>query len=378
MTARRQKLYDTLMIAVDTDTVNNLSDAFIFEVPCDIYHNCLDSKDLDIIVDKIFTYYRAHGFPYFDMSDDDIIKEYKKFMKFDMSKLVIDNNELNQIMHGLNITNNFFPNMWDVKCKNMRTPMEVFNDDVLFKKAIRKRISMSDCSLRPFGVRKGLKIYSGTQSVSGFRPSIAKCIVEDLFKGAKSNSISVLDPCMGWGGRLFGCVTSDIVETYAGFEVSPDTVEGLRCLKDKLIDLKLVTDTDIDIIEMPFEESDLMLQTYDPFDLVLTSPPYFDIEKYSYNSDQSFIKFNTYEKWLDGFLRPMIELSHKHLKTNGYLALNVGYGSLYDDTYAIMKDVFGNIDREYKMRLSKMCGRGIDKKTVKFKYEPIIVSKKLC
>jgi tRNA1(Val) A37 N6-methylase TrmN6 len=374
MTARRQKLHDELMQASKQNMIDSLSDEKILEIPCDIYHNCLTAEENEIIVDRVFKYYRSVGFPYYDMSDEDILKEYKKFMAYKMTDLVVEDDEINQIMHGLNLTNNFFPNMWEVQCKEMLTPKQVFDDDVLFKKALAKRIKMSDCPLRPFGIRKAIKIFSGTQSVSGFRPSVAKCLVETLFPNRKT--VGVLDPCMGWGGRLFGCVTSPVVDRYVGFDVATETVEGLRCLKDKLFDLKLISDTDVDIIEGAFEESRFQLNMHDKFDLVLTSPPYFDIEKYSDDPEQSFLKFKTYEEWVEGFLKPSIELSHGALKNNGYIAFNVGYGELYDDTYRIIEEVFGKVDKVYKMRLSRMCGRGIDKDKVKFKYEPIIVARK--
>lgn len=375
MTARRQKLHDELMEASKQNMIGSLSDEKILEIPCDIYHNCLTEDEKEIIIDRVFDYYRSVGFPYYDMSDDEILKEYKKFMKFDMKGLIVEDDEINQIMHGLNITNNFFPNMWEVQCNNMLTPKQVFDSDELFKKAIAKRIRMSDCPLRPFGIRKAIKIYSGTQSVSGFRPSVAKCIVENLFPNRKT--VGVLDPCMGWGGRLFGCVTSGVVDRYVGFDVAEDTIEGLLCLKDKIFDLDLISDTDIDIIKGAFEESKFQLDMHEKFDLVMTSPPYFDIEKYSDDPEQSFIKFNTYESWVEGFLKPTIELSHGALKNGGYIALNVGYGTLYDDTYRIVEEVFGKVYKVYKMRLSRMCGRGVDKDKVKFKYEPIIIAKKV-
>jgi hypothetical protein len=362
------------MEASNQNMIESLSDDFVFEVPCDIYHNFLNDDEKEIIIDKVFKYYRTVGFPYYDMSDDDIRKEHKKFMNYNMKDLIIEGDEINQIMHGLNLTNNFFPNMWEVQCNKMLTPKQVFDDDTLFKKALAKRIKMSDCPLRPFGIRKALKIYSGTQSVSGFRPSVAKCVVETLFPNRKT--VGVLDPCMGWGGRMFGTVTSPVVDRYVGFDPATETVEGLMCLKDKLFDLELISNTDIDVIKGAFEESKFALDMHDKFDLVMTSPPYFDIEKYSDEPTQSFKKFNTYDKWVKGFLEPSIKLSHSALKNGGYIAFNVGYGELYDDTHRIIEEVFGTVDRVYRMRLSKMCGRGVDKDKVKFKYEPIIIARK--
>jgi tRNA1(Val) A37 N6-methylase TrmN6 len=188
--------------------------------------------------------------------------------------------------------------------------------------------------------------------------------------------ISVLDPCMGWGGRMYGFSASNRVNKYVGFDVSTETIAGLRNLKGKMQELGIDNNTDIQIHQHPFEESASILSTYDKFDLVMTSPPYFNIEKYSTDPDQSFIKFNTYDSWVDGFLRPSIELSYESLKLGGIIAFNVGYGKLYDDTHQIISETFGSVDMVYRMRLSKLCGRGVDKQVDKFKYEPIIIAKK--
>jgi len=374
ITKKRQEYLDTLQDACNKNYINQLSDDFILSVPCDIYHNCINDFYTEQIVDRVFEYYRNQGFPYYNMNDADILYEYNKFMKYDMSQLLINDTELNQIMHGLNITNGFFPNMWSVKCRNMLTPKEIFDSDDKFKLAIRKRIKMSDSPLKPYNIRKSIKIFSGAQSVSGFRPSIAKFLVEHLFK--TNENISILDPCMGWGGRMFGFCVSDKTKQYVGFDVATETINGLNNLKIKMNNLGIFKNKDIDIIKMPFEDSESILKKYNAFDFIMTSPPYFNVEKYSTDSDQSFLRYNSYTKWVEGFLRPMIEISYNCLATDGYMALNVGSGKIYDETYAIMEDVFGEIYKVYNMRLSKLCGTGVNKLTTKFKHEPIIVCKK--
>ena len=372
ITKRRQEIIDTLFASIDD--ISNLSDEFILSIPCDIIHNMVDEENTERIIDRVFNYYRRVGFPYYSQDDAVLLKEHKKFNKFDVNRLVLDNNELNQAMLGLSFTNAFFPNMWSVRCKNQKTPMEVFNDDALLKLAIRKRIRMSDSKLAPFNIRKSIKLFSGAQAVSGFRPTIAKCLVGLLFPNGEK--ISVLDPCMGWGGRMYGFSQSDQVEKYVGFDVATETVMGLWELRNKLRRLNLLNDTDIAIYQHPFEDARDIVMEYTPFDLVMTSPPYFDIEKYSDDEDQSYRKYATYTEWVDGFLKPSIILSHHALRSGGILALNVGYGELYDDTYAIIEEVFGSVETVYNMRLSRLCGKGVDKSVQKFKHEPIIIARK--
>lgn len=45
-------------------------------------------------------------------------------------------------------------------------------------------------------------------------------------------------------------------------------------------------------------------------------------------------------------------------------------------TINIITDIFGSIDKTYNMRLSRLCGRGINKAVQKFKREPIIMASK--
>ena len=72
--------------------------------------------------------------------------------------------------------------------------------------------------------RQSLKIYTGTQAVSNFRPTAAKMIYE------KFGGDAIWDMSCGWGGRLLGFLSSSRPK-YIGTEPSSRTFEGLQ--KDK-------------------------------------------------------------------------------------------------------------------------------------------------
>ena len=61
-------------------------------------------------------------------------------------------------------------------------------------------------------------------------------------------------------------------------------------------------------------------------DLVFSSPPYFDWEKYSQEPTQSYLRYPTYRKWIEGFMQPTIEESYRVLRRKGRLALNLSGG----------------------------------------------------
>ena len=57
--------------------------------------------------------------------------------------------------------------------------------------------------------------------------------------------------------------------------------------------------------------------------LVFSSPPYYDWERYSSDSSQSFRRYESYDAWLSGFLAPVISESRRILKRKGHLIMNI-------------------------------------------------------
>ena len=90
--------------------------------------------------------------------------------------------------------------------------MEIYNDDDKFKRTIKKcwkwctthiRVKMKEKNtFKENRLRQSIKIYTGTQSVSNFRPTAAKLIYE------KFGGDTIWDMSCGWGGRLIGFLAS--------------------------------------------------------------------------------------------------------------------------------------------------------------------------
>ena len=97
---------------------------------------------------------------------------------------------------------------------------------------------------------------------------------------------------------------------YVGTDVEPETVEGNRKLALAL--------------GYPAEVHCIPAQEFDPppVHLVFTSPPYFDQERYA-GGRQSWKEFDTFEAWVEGFLRPVIQKAALALTRGGPLILNV-------------------------------------------------------
>jgi len=342
---------------------------YAISLPCSEIRK-LKKDEIDLIVDAVIDHYYKNGFPYYEINPAKIRSEYAKLKAFDVNALELPDNHLQQNMLGLNTVNSFHPEMWETRCRNAKTPMEVFLDRDAFREALLKRIKYSDTKLAPFNIRKSLKAF-GVQAVSNFRPTVAKWVYQ---KYSPENGF-VFDPCAGWGGRLFGAFCSH-VGSYIGVDPNANAIDGnqnlYNVLRSEKISLKERYPA-CQLYNMPFEDIDIRI-FYGACDLVFTSPPYFDLEKYSdQENTQSYVRYKTYDEWINGFLIPLFEKSNNILRTGGYLALNVG-NPIIEDTERIGSDIFGKPEM-YHMRLSKILGRG-DKNNVSHKTEPIFIWRK--
>ena len=123
-------------------------------------------------------------------------------------------------------------------------------------------------------------------------------------------------------------------------------------------------------------------------DFVFTSPPYFDRERYSDDDTQSFKKFNSYESWRDGFLKPTLTTAFEYLKNDRYICWNIADIKVGKDKWFTLEqdsiDILVALGCEYKgkikMTMSPMTGVDLSgvKNSMKlegtsYKYEPIFI-----
>ena len=319
------------------------------------YWRNMSEEHLNDFINEIFNYYRDNGFPYYSTNMDDKQKDFNSLIKFDRGTLFEDDT-IKQTMHGLGLAWSYFPHSFDVKCGNKITPYEAFMNDDTFKKVIKKRLKMGSY-LSDSGIRKMLKIYSGVQGVSNFRPTAAAAIYDRFGKDGV-----VWDMSSGWGGRFLGAVASG-VKTYIGTEPSIKTFEGL---------LELTSDFGSTIeTKLYCLGSEEFRPDYGSLDVCFTSPPYFDLEKYSNDATQSYIKYPNKDIWIEEFLRKTFENCHYGLKKHGVMLLNIadikGH-KLEHDMVRVAEEVGFRMVKKLMLALSNINLRN---KSNKFKYEPI-------
>ena len=264
-------------------------------------------------------------------------------------------------MHGLGLAWSYFPHSFNVRCNNLRTPMENFLDDEVFMKVIRKRMVMGTY-MSDSGLRKMLRMYTGSQGVSNFRPTAASAIYDTYMKRGETT----WDMCAGYGGRLLGAIKSGV--NYVGNDPDVLTFTGLfRLASDYARGIK---------VELVNEGCEVRPPPRNSVDFAFTSPPYFNTEKYSDSDTQSCVKYPDYDLWVNIFLNTMARNVHVSLR-GSYCAINVcntkTAKTLEADTIRVFCENGFILEDELKLTLSKFSTKN---DSSKYKYEPIFIFKK--
>jgi hypothetical protein len=266
-------------------------------------------------------HWRKGGFPFHDKSETERGRELHLLLNLDYSSM-IDDGVVRQTMHGLGTAGSYFPHMMSVRSGKFRTPMEVFEDDNLFPKAIEKRIeSVGRLSLTANDIRKACMTYCGSHAVSNFKPSAAAAIFD---KYLPETGGVVFDPSAGFGGRFLGALACRKVKRYVACDPATETFKCLEAMASEVGNAarKLRRDMGVELYHCGSEDMRLNLQP-SSVDCVLWSPPYYDTEKYSTEPTQSYLKFPTRESWLEGFVGATLDNIAYALKPAGVLAVNI-------------------------------------------------------
>ena len=151
---------------------------------------------------------------------------------------------------------------------------------------------------------------------SQFKPNIAKVLYDKL--GSKS----ILDFSAGWGDRLAGFYASETGEFYIG--IDPRKENHPIYEQQKQFYEKHRTMFEVDkksmFVEYPAEDFEYKPDSYDT---VFTSPPYFGVERYSYDDTQSWVRYKTIDEWNEHFLQKTLKKLWCSVKSGGYILINI-------------------------------------------------------
>ena len=353
---------------------NNYTDAFdefAIKNGRDIFNVYQDSDTTDEererLVMWLFDLIRSKGnaVPIHIWSDDIFSKIVSSLCDLDTYSIYQDSSySLNNM--GANILTQFFPEILDVVKGGKVSHRDFFKEDKRLTGYCRTVLKYCTSPLEMFKMMS----FRGSSRCYNFRPATAKALYE-LYGGS---DCKVLDTSSGFGGRLLGFFTAKNTSEYVG--IDPNTADS--CNKFILYMSRYFTNKKAYVNKIGSE--DFTIENYPQyenyFDISFTSPPYFNIERYSDDETQSHIKFNTYDLWLDGFYRNTIYNSCNALKIDGTFAINISWlDNIKEYTEEFLNDCGFYIIKEDKYLLRnhpRESSYGSDKMS---KYEPIWVAK---
>jgi hypothetical protein len=214
----------------------------------------------------------------------------------------------------INDLTNMFSEEVRITCKfgNEPTPLEYWekNKDAVIQKT--KKDYGEPVAI--FNIRE--TIFAATKLCNNFRITVALAVLQH-FKVKKW-----LDISSGWGDRLLAAIFHN-VELYVGADPNKD----LHPCYQKMINTFVPPNKRerFKVFESGFEDAPIPNTM---FDLVFTSPPFFDLEKYSTYKGDSITKFKGEKNWTDNFLMVSILKAYKYLEPGGHMILY-----LHDEPY---------------------------------------------
>jgi len=217
-----------------------------------------------------------------------------------------------------NKASNYFQqeNRWSVESSSYPGPKRTWETFDFMKSLMGAAYSLK----LPKIDRSNLRVMIGLRKYicSQFKPNVAKAMY-DYF-----NVKNVLDFSMGWGDRLAGFYASMNTELYVGIdprkENHPIYEQQARYYDTRLtfFENEKTTKFHCDAAEdFNFDEY------YDTFDIIFTSPPYFNIERYGDDDNQSWVRYKDIDSWNYQFLQKSLDSMIPTLKSGGKLCVNI-------------------------------------------------------
>jgi tRNA1(Val) A37 N6-methylase TrmN6 len=238
--------------------------------------------------------------------------------------------------------NHFFPEMvFSKNTKGVSIATQFLNEEIfktnfdaiLLKNRFKFNEDGSNPKLSNF-IIEGTRLVNGNQPVQNFPVGVAKWLINNFYsRKGRNKNLTILDPCLGWGGRLTAAMAFSSMKrldklTFLGTDVNSSIYNRY----EELVYYwnKNISNSNIELIKAehptPFEEilENWKFQEYlGKVDMAITSPPYFSCEKYSDDPNQSYIKYPEYDVWKNEFLYKLLKNTYELLRNNGEFFLNI-------------------------------------------------------
>lgn len=343
----------------------------------DAFDKAQYDRDPEGTIERVYNIYRSIDLvPIVYYTHQGLVDAVRAFSKLsynnvDNGKIGLGNNR------GQTINRFLFPNMMtaEPKGRGSNSLKDRFFDERKLKRAIRIcfEFRTGDRLLRPTQLRTALELVTG-ENVTNFKAQNAKAIVEHLCPVLWGN---VYDYSCGYGGRLLGIGSSNFKYNYIGVEPNTETVNYLNYLNDVIDEATGVRGTIIQSVSEQYQPEDI--------DLAFSSPPYFNLEKYSNEETQCMVQFKTEDEWFEGYVAPTMENIKRGLNDDGIFATNIADYKSYDrkEPYEVTDRWIQTAEKigfkhtgVIKMMLNTRPGVGNDRKQGREKWEGVYVFRK--
>ena len=218
-----------------------------------------------------------------------------------------------------------FTGLQRMKCKREGkefSPFAAWNNKDYMKLVIEKYMEDKE-DLTSFNLRESFYKLSSklpekykNMECNFFKATLAASVYHAFLKD--STKTRVLDISAGWGDRLLAALAKNL-DSYLAYDPNASLQPGYRAMIDEFMESKK---DQYKVIDAPFESAEANLEGRE-FDLIFTSPPYFDLEVFTTEGEQSIISHSTFDKWMVNFLFKSLYIAWKSLASDGNMVIHI-------------------------------------------------------
>ena len=334
-------------------------------------------KDPEGTVDKVFEIYRSINLvPIIYFTEEGLVRAIKEFKSTSYNS-VVDNRIGLGNNRGQPLSRFLFPNMMtaEPKGRGSNSLKDRFLDDTKLKRAIRICFEMREGQklVYPTALRRSLELVTG-ENIQNFKPQNARAIVEHLCPVLWGN---IYDYSAGYGGRLLGVGSSNMNYNYTAVDPNTETVNYLQYFNSLIKQATGVEGTIVQSVSEDYQPKDI--------DLAFSSPPYFNLEKYSDEPTQCMVNYTTLDEWFEGYVAPTMQSIYKGLNDDGIFATNIADYKTYSQKEPVLvvdkwietaEKIGFKHTSTIKMMLNTRPGAGNNKLEGREKFEGVYVFRK--
>lgn len=266
------------------------------------------------IQEEVLAIYRSKNiYPITYYNEQGIKSEIQKCINKEVS---FEGNVLNlKYNQGQSLCRFLMPNLHGVAVKgaNNNDMLSRFYDDHKLKRSIDFCLRFKK-SVTPSEIRTALEMIGG-----GFATNYKTMNAKALFERYTPKGGTIYDFASGFGGRMLGALTSKNEYNYIAVEPCEETFNNLQVLGRYIEEVTQRQNS----YELHMVGSEEFKGEPCSVDFAFSSPPYFNLEQYSNEETQCYVKYPTLEEWFDGYVKPTIENIHYMLKDDCYYAVNI-------------------------------------------------------